>query len=132
MWNRKMLAFLLAPIFPSIILLFIFGLTELKWILFLLLFSIPFAYLAILAVGIPLVFFLRKRNSLNALSVTLGGAIGGIAVFYVFGFVFSAILGSPKSIFPSLSELLSGGLLGISVALPFSLILGIPLLSSKE
>lgn len=34
MWNRKMLAFLLAPIFPSIILLFIFGLTELKWILF--------------------------------------------------------------------------------------------------
>lgn len=74
------------------------------------LFSIPFAYLAILAVGIPLMFFfLRKRNSLNAFSVTLGGAIGGMAVFYIFGFVFSAILGSPKSIFPSLSELLSGG-----------------------
>jgi hypothetical protein len=61
----------------------------------------------------------------------LSGALFGMVVFYIFGFVIAALLGSPKGIVPAFGEMVSGALLGISVALPFSLISGFPLFSLK-
>jgi len=51
----------------------------------------------------------------------------GAVVFYVFGFGFSALMDSSKSMVPSFSELMYGAALGILVALPFGLIAGYPI-----
>lgn len=132
MFTRKRLAFILAPLFPSIFFLFAFHLTGPRWSAFVLLFSLSFSYLPCWVLGAPLIRFLQKRESLSTVNISLCGALFGIVVFYVFGFVISAVLGSSKSIIPSLGELIFGALLGISVALPFSLISGFPILNSKR
>ncbi len=126
------MAFLLAPLFPSIFLLFALRLTDLRQAVFVLFFSVLFSYLPCLLLGIPLTRYLEKRNSLSVVTVTLGGTLFGILVFYSLGFVISVVLGSQKGAVPALRELLSGALFGFSVALPFSLISGFPLCSTKK
>lgn len=129
---RRKLAFLIAPLFPSIFLLFAFNLADLRQAIFVLIFSIPFSYLPCLLLGIPLARYLEKRNSLSVVTVTLCGAIFGALVFYGLGFVISTVLGSKENSVPILRQLASGALFGVSVALPFSLISGFPLWSTKR
>jgi hypothetical protein len=64
--------------------------------------------------------------------MVLCGALFGMVVFYAFGFVIAAVLSSPKGIVPTIGETVSGALLGISVALPYGLISGIPLFIGKR
>lgn len=133
MYNRRRwLAFALAPVLPSVFFLFAFHLSDPRQAAFVLLFSIVFGYLPCLLLGVPLIRFLERRNSLNVVNITLCGSLLGIVTFYIFGFVVSVVLGSPKSVIPELREVLSGATLGASVAMPFSLIAGFPLFSSKN
>lgn len=130
--KRKWLAFTFAPLLPSVFFLFALHLSEPKLAIFVLLFSITFSYLPCLLLGIPLIKLLEKRNSLSVVNMTLCGTLSGVITFYILGFVISWMLGSSKSITPELGELVSGALLGASIAISFSLIAGFPLFSSKN
>lgn len=132
MSKRRTLAFIFAPLPPSVFFLFALHLTDPRLAAFVLLFSISFSYLPCFLLGRPIVKFLERRNSLSVMSMTLCGALFGTVIFYIFGFVIAAVLGSPKGIVPTFGEMVSGALLGISVALPFSLISGFPLFSAKR
>lgn len=129
---RRKLAFLFAPLFPSIFLFFSLHLADVRQAIFVLFFSVLFSYLPCLFLGIPLTRYLEKRNSLSVVTVTLCGALFGMIVLYGLGLVISVVLGSQGNSAPALMELASGALLGVSVALPFSLISGFPLCNSKR
>lgn len=126
-FKRIHLAFLLAPILPSLFFIIAFGLTNRSTVVAILVFAIPFSYISCLVFGIPLMSFYRKKNCLNMINMSISGAILGVLVFLIFGFVFSTFLGSLKEIVPALSELISGALLGLLVTIPFCIIAGIPL-----
>lgn len=125
--RRITLAFLVAPLVPSIYFLSMMGFSNKNVIVMMLVYSVCFSYLPTICVGIPLLSVLGRTGHLNVLSVVIGGAIAGMIVFYVFGLVFMAMLGSVGNIAPSISGLIWGAIFGISVALPFSLIAGIPM-----
>jgi hypothetical protein len=77
--------------------------------------------------GLPLMSFLDKRQYLSTITLTVGGALIGAAVFYIFSLFFSNLLGSPRSTIPVLRELVSGAFLGSLAAICFGLIAGFPL-----
>ncbi|UMZ10634.1 hypothetical protein I9018_24565 [Pseudomonas sp. MPFS] len=132
MFNRRVwLGFALAPLLPSVLFLIVFHLSDPRQAAFLLVFSVLFSYLPSLLLGIPLMVFLQSRNLLSIVGVIVCGSLLGAIVFYMFGFVFSLLLGSSKGIAPELREIVSGVLLGALVATLFSLIAGFPLLNSK-
>lgn len=65
--------------------------------------------------------FLKKKQILSVVNVVIGEAIFSSFVFYLFGFVFAALLDSSKVLMPAAAELLWGALIGVLVAFPFSL-----------
>lgn len=137
MFNRTHLAYLISPLFPALYLLllpFFLGAsyTGRYDMLLVLVFALPVSYISCLAFGIPLISFLRKKNSLNIINLVTAGAILGLIVFYMFGFGFAELLNSTKKPVPDLKELLHGAMFGILVSLPFSLIAGIPFLNTKN
>lgn len=125
--KRVVLAFLIAPLIPSILLYVVAGDIGKNWVIMMLLFSVFFSYLPSLLFGIPFVLWLQKKNRFNLINVMIFGAVAGMMVLYVFRFIFAAILDSSASLVPGISDLIWGAILGISVALPFSLIAGIPM-----
>ncbi|WP_409303592.1 hypothetical protein [Pseudomonas sp. KCJK8993] len=132
MFNRRVwLGFALAPLLPSVLFLIAFHLSDLRQAAFLLGFSLLFSYLPSLLFGIPLVVFLKSRKVLSIVSVVLCGSLLGAITLYMFGFVSSMPLSSPKGIAPELREVFSGGVLGALVSTLFSLIAGFPLFNSK-
>lgn len=132
MFNRRVwLGFALAPLLPSVLFLIAFHLSDLRQAAFLLGFSLLFSYLPSLLFGIPLMVFLQNRNLLSVVSMVVCGSLLGAIAFYIFGFVFSMLLGSSKGIIPELREVVSGAMLGALVAILFSLIAGFPLINSK-
>ena len=136
--NRTKLAYIIAPMFPTLYLVAILyspgpPYTVPNYLLLVLMFSLPTSYLSCLFLGYPFVEFLRERESLNLVSVVVGGSLLGAVVFYfVGGHGFSALLGSSMSGDAHVRALISGAALGIMVALPFSLIAGLPLIHAKE
>lgn len=124
--SRLKLAFLLAPMMPSIFFLVSLGMSERNTIVMTLLFTLSFSYLSCLIIGVPLVAILKKKQCLNVVNIVISGAIIGSFVFYLFGFVFVAFLDSSKGLIPIPTELLWGALIGVLVAYPFSLIAGFP------
>lgn len=124
---RTKMAFLLSPIFPAIFFIIAFKSTHINTILLTLLFAIPFSYISCIIFGMTLLSYFRKKECLNAINISLSGAVLGALVFYIFGFAFAAFLGSSKDMIPTLSELIGGALLGLLVAIPFCIIAGIPL-----
>lgn len=124
--NRIQLAYIFSPILPSVVFTVVFHLSEPKLIIFMLVFAIPFSYLPCLIFGMPYISFLKKRKQLTLVNLLLGGIILGGIFFYIFGITFSIILDSPRSLEPTLRELLSGASLGFLVALLFGLIAGLP------
>ena len=129
--SRLKLAFLLAPIFPSIFIVAFLRMPDFNIILLTLLFALPFSYFSCLIIGLPLVMLLRKTEGLCIVNLAIGGAFFGSLVFYLFGFVFAALLGSFKGLVPTALELFWGTLLGVLVASSFGLIAGFPLLMRK-
>ena len=130
--NRTRLAYVLAPLFPSAYLLLfspVFGPMDGGWRFVVLIFSLPFSYLACLAFGVPGIALLKRVRRCDVVTITIMGAILGMMVFYVFGFYFAWLLGSSTDVIPTLSELGFGAQLGVLVAFPFSLIAGYPFLS---
>ncbi len=88
------------------------------------------SYIALFAIGLPLVRVLRRYSKLNFLFLTASGGIAGAAVFIFFNVIFSWSLGSQPDFDDTLLRLLTtvlyGGVLGSSVAASFGLIAGIP------
>ncbi len=128
--RRAWAAFALAPLAPSILLLIALHPPTVRSTAFMLVLSILFSYVPCFLFGFPLIRFLDKRQFLSTFTLTVGGALIGAIVFYVFGLFFSNLLGSPRSIIPGLRELVSGALLGSLVAISFGIIAGFPLLRS--
>lgn len=129
--TRQRLAFVLAPALPALYLLVMPILTKSVYtgrhdVFLVLLISLSVSYLSCFLLGVPLISFLRRNRFLNTIYLSVSSAVLGAAVFYVFGFGFSAVLDSSKSLMPSLSELFYGAALGVLVALPFGLIAGYP------
>lgn len=97
-----------------------------------LLFALSVSYLSCFLLGAPLISYLRRHRVLNTIYLSIGGAILGAVVFYVFGFGFSALLDSSRSLMPSAGELFYGAMLGVLVALPFGVIAGYPLVGATK
>ncbi|NWC00531.1 hypothetical protein HX882_32135 [Pseudomonas gingeri] len=130
--QRKCLTFALAPLVPSVFFLFELHLSDPRQAAFVLLFFIAFSYLPCLIFGVPLMKALQRYNSLDFVSLTLYGGLLGVVAFYAFGLVISVVLGSPKGVIPECREIFSGALLGVSMAAPFSLIAGLPILKMNK
>lgn len=124
---RRWLAFGLAPLAPSIFFVFALHPLSVRVTGLMLLFSVPFSYVPCILFGLPLMKFLDKRRSLSTTNLTVGGALIGAIVFYIFGLLFSDLLESPRSLIPGIPESVSGALLGSSVAILFGLVAGLPL-----
>lgn len=124
--KRIVLAFLIAPLVPSIYFLMMMEFASKSVIVMMLIYSILFSYVPSLLFGIPFISWLQKKHCLSLVNVVIFGAVAGMIVFYVFRFVFAAMLDSSVSLVPGFSDLIWGALLGVFVSLPFSLIAGIP------
>ncbi|WP_369928372.1 hypothetical protein [Xanthomonas sp. NCPPB 2632] len=81
----------------------------------------PISLLATWLLGLPLVLYLRRKNSLNAFTVSGGGIVLGAIVFVMLLWLVS--LSAPTHMF---QQALAGGLLGLSVAVTFCLLANIP------
>lgn len=129
---RTVLAFLVAPVFPVLFSLYEYGDIESGngVSLLIVLIAFPVSYGASLLVGLPMIKILRRKQLLNIVTVTIGGAIFGAIAFYLFGFLFAALLESSRPVAPNTFELLYGAMLGVLVALPFGLIAGYPVTGS--
>lgn len=127
--KREWIAFLLAPLFPVVFFVLIFMTSGSGLGVFAFLFSVPFSYVPCFLFCVSVMRILRARGMLSVTNVALCEAVLGAAVFYLFRFVLSAMLGSTAGVIPAVSELVWGVLLGLSVALPFGLIAGFPLFS---
>lgn len=136
--NRIKIAYVLAPMFPTLFLLvvsYVGGLSAFQFTFLIVLFSLTVSYLSSALLGFPFVKFLRKRKALSFTTVVTGGALLGVFVNYLFGFGFSALLDSSMSSMPRDGVLMSGAwgaAFGVMVALPFSLIAGLPCIPSKQ
>ena len=135
--NRTKLAYLIAPIFPALYMLampYFSGshYSGLHDTLMVLLFSLPISYLSCFFLGFPFVRFLKNRKYLSLVNVVAGGAVLGMFVYYIFGYGFSAFLDSSMSSVSHVSVLMWGAVLGVLVALPFSIIAGFPIIYSNR
>ena len=128
--KREWMAFLLAPLVPAVFFVLIFVISGSGFDIFAFLISVPFSYVPCFLFCISAMKILRARGKLSVANVALCGVVLGAAVFYLFRFVFSFMLGSSADFIPAVSELIWGALLGLSVALPFGLMAGFPFFSS--
>jgi purine-cytosine permease-like protein len=132
--TRTLLAILLAPALPTLYFLIAYSDADSGSSagFFILIISLSVSYIAFVVFGLPLLALLKRKRKLNIAYVSVGGAILGMIVFYLFGFVLAALLESSRDISPNLNELIAGAALGVLVALPFSLIAGYPLFGSEH
>lgn len=124
--KREWMAFLLAPLIPAVFFVLIFIVSGSGFDFFAFLISVPFSYVPCFLFCVSAMKILRARGMLSVTNIALCGVVLGAAVFYLFRFVLSAMLGSSADVVPAVSELVWGALLGLSVALPFGLIAGFP------
>ncbi len=89
-------------------------------LMFFLLVSVPVALLALFALGLPLVFWLRSHQLLTVLYTCAASALIGVLVFAAFAW--AVALGHSL---PSEQQLLSGACLGLASGAAFCLAAGI-------
>lgn len=133
--KRVRLAFLLAPLGPSLYLIVMSLMSHSSGrysLVMPLLFALLISYLSCLVFGIPLLKILRSHGALSAITLVAVGSLLGIVINYLFGHLFAALLDSSTSSVPSSDTVIWGMLLGAMVAIPFVLIAGIPLLPVKD
>ena len=134
---RQRLAFAMAPALPALW-IFIFleytnpGASGGVWEILIFAIALSVSYLSCFLLGAPLILFLKNKRHLNLIYITIGGAMLGGVVFYIFGIVLAMTLNTPRTMVPYLFELIWGAALGILVALPFGLISGYPLMGSVD
>lgn len=122
--QRFWLAAAMAPCVPAVLILASgFHTQSFQWTFLMVGLALLTGYLGFLAVGLPLVYMLRRVGLLSLPALMLSGAVFGVLVFYLFSLFLDFLLGSPAS-FKLMASLL-GALLGFSVALSFGLIAGI-------
>jgi hypothetical protein len=91
---------------------------------------LAFSYLGVYAIGLPSVFFLRKRGKLNILYLALTGIFGGVIIFLLAMEFLGWLLGSSAPV--NLVALIWGGAMGLSVSIVFGVIAGVPLLADSD
>jgi len=84
----------------------------------------PVAFVTVWCAGLPLVAFLRSRNALGSVALCASSLVLGPIVMLVF---MTIIGGAPSSLAKYMSLLGVGAILGLSVAMVFCLLSGIPL-----
>jgi len=124
--TRITLAYVIAPITPSVLFAAMFQITEPKMIALMLVFSLPFSYVPSIFLGIPFVAFLSRKDKLSILNLLWASAALGSVVFLLFGLVFASVLESSAGAGTSLRLLVSGAVIGLIVAVTFGLIAGLP------
>ena len=87
-------------------------------------------YMGLFVLGLPLFQLLQRIGWLSLPTLTLSGGLAGVIVFYFFGKVLNVLLTSSAPFI--WIQLTWGAALGISVALLFGLIAGIPLRIPRE
>jgi hypothetical protein len=93
---------------------------DLPWIVG---FSLITGFVGLCAVGLPLVYVLRRVGRLNLISLALSGALAGVLVFYLFGRLLAFLLESSGPF--NLLSAVWGAALGFILALVFGLIAGL-------
>jgi len=87
--------------------------------------SLVASYIGVLLLGLPAAYFLDRLRWLNLATLAVSGALGGIAVFWLFLFLLvHVVFKSSEALFP---WTLWGAPLGLFVALVFGVIGGVPL-----
>jgi|GEM_PF-2218254 len=134
---RLNLAFFIAPIFPALYMLFVAyifgeGFSSKKEIFFIFLFSLPTSYISCLLIGAPSIRILDKIGLLCLVYLVLIAAALGGGIYYLFGYAFMIFLDSSMSGISPFEPLIWGSFFGVVVALPFSLIAGLPFLITKK
>ena len=86
-------------------------------------FAVIASYVSFFAIGLPLIYVLRRAGYLNFLTLLVGGALVGVAVFFLFTKVLGFLLTSSAS--SGVLQLVWGAVLGFGVACLFGLIAGI-------
>ena len=137
--GRIMIAAILAPLTAPIVALLLPFISGGKFwpyndsaVFWIVLYSTAFGYLATLIVGFPGVYALQRIRRLNLPFLVVLGAVGGVAVFQLFLWVFAWLLGSSHSGQIDLTSLVAGSVLGMSVAFVFGLIGGVGWTSKKQ
>jgi len=133
---RFILACLLAPLTPVALLIAVPNLLlapearrhDQLWIAAV---GVPVAYLAFAISGLPLVFFLKKRERLSIISLGLLSIAVGFVMWCVFLISLGALFQSPTIMWPSLHDLVFGSVFGVGVSVVFGWIAGIPLHRSR-
>lgn len=137
---RKYIAYLFCPFIPTTYFLAIPFFTSMtgadvainsSYIYLVLLFSLPVSYLSCAVIGLPYLMYLRRRDEFYAVKIISGSAVAGAVIFYLFGFVFAALLNSSRPLLPSVAELGFGAFFGLSISIPFCMILRVPLIKPK-
>jgi len=94
------------------------------------LFSLPISYVASLALGLPFLISIHKLNILNLPVLSIGAAILGMGVWYVFQQGVLAFMLDSHADFV-VNDALWGAFLGACVGLTFGLIAGVPISQEK-
>ncbi|PHR56833.1 MAG: hypothetical protein COA43_13330 [Robiginitomaculum sp.] len=90
------------------------------------------SYLWSVLFGLPYISVLKKKKCLNSIYVVIGGGVLGALAYYITEYGIAALLDSPISGIEHVDSIKWGAFLGVSVALPFSLIAGLPFLYQKK
>jgi len=89
----------------------------------------PISLLVTCVFGLPFVFYLRRRNSLNVIAVCLGDVVIGAFLFVALLWLVSLPSQATADVF---RQSLVGGFLGLMVALVFCLLARIPFRSHSR
>lgn len=89
--------------------------------LFVVTIAVVVSYVGFFAIGLPLIYILRRAGWLNFPTLVVGGALAGIVVF----FFFTKVFGFSSASF-DVPPLVLGAAFGCGVACTFGLIAGIP------
>lgn len=92
--------------------------------------SFGFSILALLFLGLPIVYMLSRTNRLSLFSVTLAGSVVGPLAYFVFLTIFAALIESPLSNL-SFTDLIFGLGFSFSMSVVFGLVARLPLFSKK-
>ncbi|QNP47420.1 hypothetical protein [Diaphorobacter aerolatus] len=123
---RTLIAILIAPLFPAMLLISLSLITNasrsgLGVGVFA---SIFFGYIGFFLFGVPSIFILQKNNLLTVLNLALCASIFGVLVYGVFLFLFSLMMGVSVKM-ESLGKVFVGGVLGAGIAFFYGLIAGV-------
>jgi len=135
--RRTCIASVISPLIPVVYLVsvsYVLGGVEAgrRDIALVLIFALSVSYLGFLVGGLPLIYLLYRARFLNFCALLIGGALLGAVIWYLSNTAFVWLLTSTRDGSSLLPELFWGMAFGVSVALPFGLIAGVPLRCARR